>query len=132
MAWTDGRTIFEATLPGSDAVRLVEFSAGTQDPNPVHLDDAFAKDAGYPGVLQQGPMTTAHFARLLEEQVGRGALTYLDVYFTAPVFTAEPLTLAATVRETRDDGEVVCDLHCAKDDGTKTAHGEARFRPQAD
>lgn len=132
MAWAEGNVIFETTLPGSDAAQLVDFSAGTQDPNPVHLDDDFAKGAGYPGVLQQGPMTTAHFTRLLEEKVGRGALTFLDVYFTAPVFTAEPLTLSATVTETRGDGEVVCALACAKDDGTRTAHGEARFRPQTD
>lgn len=128
MAWTNGETIFEVTLPGSDAAQLVEFSAGTQDPNPVHLDDAFAKGAGYPGILQQGPMTTGHFNRLLEEKIGPGKLTFLDVYFTAPVFTAEPLTLTATVTETLDTGEVACALLCTKEDGTKTAHGEARFR----
>jgi acyl dehydratase len=106
----------------------VEFSAGTQDPNPVHLDEEFAKGAGYPGILQQGPMTTGHFTRLLEEKIGQGNLTFLDVHFTAPVFTAEPLQLSATVMETLDDGQVVCALACAKEDGTKTAHGEARFR----
>lgn len=129
MAYADGETLFDVTLPGSDAAQLAEFSAGTQDPNPVHLDDDFAKAAGYPGVLQQGPMTTGHFARLLEEKAGRGALTFLDVYFTAPVFTAEPLHLSATVTETLPSGEVVCALQSAKEDGTKTAHGEARFRP---
>ena len=72
MAWSDGETIFETTLPGSDAAQLVEFSAGTQDPNPIHLDEDFAKGAGYPGILQQGPMTTGHFTRLLEEKVGQG------------------------------------------------------------
>lgn len=128
MAWADGETIFETTLAGSDAAQLVEFSAGTQDPNPIHLDEDFAKGAGYPGILQQGPMTTGHFTRLLEEKVGQGKLTFLDVYFTAPVFTAERLHLSATVTETLALGEVVCALACAKEDGTKTAHGEARFR----
>ena len=128
MTWQNGDLIFKTTQPGSYAAQLTEFSAGTQDPNPVHLDDGFAKGAGYPGVLQQGPMTTGHFTRLLEEKIGQGALTFLDVHFTAPVFTDEPLTLTATVTETLPSGEVVCALACAKEDGTRTAHGEARFR----
>lgn len=127
MSYAEGQVIFEAMLPGSTQERLIEFSEGTEDPNPIHIDQIFAKASGYPGVLQQGPMTTAHFARLLEQHVGAGALTLLDLFFTAPVFTDEPLHLSARVTEVGD--EVTCALHCEKQDGTRTAHGTARFRP---
>lgn len=127
MSYASGDVLIDTTLPGSTRERLIEFSAGTEDPNPVHLDETFAKNAGYPGVLQQGPMTTAHFARLLEAEIGPDRLTLLDVFFTAPVFTDEPLHLTATVTETAGD-EVTVSLAAEKEDGTKTAHGEARFR----
>ena len=66
-------------------------------------------------------------SRLLEAEIGPGRLTFLDVYFTAPVFTAEPLRLSATVTGTAD-GEVSCALLATKTDGATTAKGEARFR----
>jgi len=89
------------------------------------VDEEFATRAGFPTVLQQGPMTTAHFARLLEERIGIGRLRFLDINFTAPVFPGEDLTLTATVSAL--GGLVRCDLLASKADGTPTAKGEAAF-----
>ncbi|MDE0256111.1 MAG: MaoC family dehydratase, partial [Rhodospirillaceae bacterium] len=98
----------------------------TEDPNPIHTDEEFAKAAGFPTVLQQGPMTTAHFARLLAERVGQDRLRWLDVTFTAPVFPEEDLKIEAVV--TAVDGEAVtCALTASKGDGTVTAKAEAGF-----
>ena len=60
-----GDTIFDVTRPGASREQLAAFSIGTEDPNPIHVDEAFAKSAGFPTVLQQGPMTTAHLGALL-------------------------------------------------------------------
>lgn len=120
-----GDVLFEVTLPPAGRARLAAFSEGTQDPNPIHVDEAFAKNAGFPTVLQQGPMTTAQFARLLEEHVGEGRTRVLDVFFTAPVFPEDALVLKAEVAEV---GDVVrCALVANKSDGTQTAKGTAEF-----
>jgi len=125
MAFAKDDVIFDVTWPGASRAQLALFSEGTEDPNPIHVDEAFANRAGFPTVLQQGPMTTAHFARLLEDHIGVGKLRMLDVNFLAPVFPDEELRLVATVIETGDG--VACALLAAKSDGTKTARGEARF-----
>ena len=127
MAYSTGDILFETTLPGADRSRLADFSAGTEDPNPIHVDEGFAKAAGFPTVIQQGPMTTAHFARLLAETVGQEKLRWLDVNFTAPVFPEEALTVKAVVAAI--DGDVVtCTLTAEKADGTTTAKAEAGFQ----
>lgn len=126
MAHREGDILFDATVPGADRARLADFSLGTEDPNPIHTDDEFAKAAGFPSVLQQGPMTTAHFARLLAEKVGQDRLRWLDVTFTAPVFPEEDLKIEAAV--TAVDGDAVtCALTASKGDGTVTAKADAGF-----
>ena len=126
MSFTNGDVIFDVMWPGASRDQLALFSEGTEDPNPIHVDEDFAHRAGFPTVLQQGPMTTAHFARLIEEHIGRDRLEILDISFLAPVFPEEKLHLVATVTEAGP--RVTCVLVAAKEDGTETARGEAIFR----
>lgn len=120
-----GDVLFEVILSPAGRERLAAFSEGTQDPNPIHVDEAFATGAGFPTVLQQGPMTTAQFARLLDEHAGIGRMRVLDVFFTAPVFPGDSLVLKAEVTEV---GEVIrCSLTANKTDGVLTAKGTAEL-----
>lgn len=119
--------LFKKELPPAGRARVAAFSEGTEDPNPIHVDDEFAHGAGFPTVLQQGPLTTSHFARLLEERVGRGKLRVLDITFTAPVYPEDRLTLIA---EVADVGNVIrCNLSSFKQDGSQTAKGTAEIVP---
>jgi acyl dehydratase len=120
-----GAVLFEHALPPAGRERVALFSIATQDPNPIHVDDDFARRAGFPNVLQQGPMTTAQFARLLEECAGTGRLRTLDITFTAPVFPEDALTLRAEV--TAGGAIVQCALTATKADGTRTATGIAEL-----
>src|SRR5512134_2430857 len=110
-ALKQGDVIFDEARPGASREQLALFSAGTEDPNPIHVDDAFAKRAGFPTVLQQGPMTTAHFAAMLAAKFG-ARLNSLDVTFTAPVFVGDALRLAAKVESV--GGEIVWSLTAHK------------------
>ena len=121
-----GDTIFDETRPGASREQLMLFSAGTEDPNPIHVDEAFAKRAGFPSVLQQGPMTTAHLGALLAARFGP-RLKSLDVTFTAPVFPGDALRLVAKVESVGAD--IVCALAVHKADGTQTARGTATVKP---
>jgi len=121
-----GDVIFDVTRPGASREQLAFFSTGTEDPNPIHVDEAFAKSAGFSTVLQQGPMTTAHLAALLDERFG-ARLKSLDVTFTAPVYPGEALRLVATVESAASD--IVCALAVHKPDGTQSARGTAVVRP---
>lgn len=37
--------------------KIVRFAGAVQDFNPIHYDDEFARQAGLPGVIAQGPLT---------------------------------------------------------------------------
>jgi acyl dehydratase len=115
--------IIDVTRPGATRAQLAAFSAGTEDPNPIHVDEAFARRSGFATVLQQGPMTTAHFALLLAERFGAARLRSLDVTFAAPVYPGEALRFQVVPRDGGSADEL--DLIAAKEDGTVTARGVA-------
>jgi acyl dehydratase len=121
--FSKGDVLFEQRLEPTGRERIALFSAATADPNPIHGDDEFARRAGFPTVLQQGPMTTANFALLLEKVGGGTSLQTLDVSFTAPVFPEDSLTLRAEVLEA--GASLQCVLTATKSDGTRTANGTA-------
>ena len=118
-----GDILFEETIAPSGRERVALFSEATEDPNPIHVNDDFAHKAGFKTVLQQGPMTTAQFARLLGNAVGDDKVRLLDITFTAPVYPDDTLILRAEVSE---PGPVTrCTLTAIKSDGTPTAKGIA-------
>ena len=118
-----GDILFEETIAPSGRERVALFSEATEDPNPIHVNDDFAHKAGFRTVLQQGPMTTAQFARLLGKAVGDDRVKLLDITFTAPVYPDDTLILRAEVSEA---GPVTrCTLTAIKSDGTPTAKGIA-------
>jgi acyl dehydratase len=124
-----GDILFEETLSPTGRERISLFSEATEDPNPIHVDDDFAHKAGFKTVLQQGPMTTAQFARLLGKAVGDDAVRLLDVTFVAPVYPDDTLILRAEVTEA---GSLTrCTLTAVKSDGTPTAKGVAEVRRPA-
>ena len=120
-----GDVLFEVRVPGSSRATIALFSQATQDPNPIHIDDACALRCGFSQVIQQGPMTTAHFARLLADHCGADQVRSLDVSFSAPVFPLEDLDLRATVEQVAD-GMALLALVAQKVDGTVTAKGQAQ------
>ncbi|MGH6710807.1 MAG: MaoC family dehydratase [Bradyrhizobium sp.] len=123
--FSKGDVLFEQELPSSGRGRVALFSEATEDPNLIHFDETFAKNAGFTGVLQQGPMTTAQFARLLTDAAGKSLVRTLDVTFTAPVYPDDVLTLRA---EVIDAGPLVrCALTARRADGTQIAKGIAEL-----
>jgi acyl dehydratase len=120
-----GEIVIDEQVPGSTREAIALFSKATQDPNPIHVDEVFAAECGFPQVIQQGPMTTAHFARLLAARFGHASLKVVDVSFVAPVFPLEALRLTATVAADQVGGAIKLDLLARKQDGTVTAKGVA-------
>lgn len=122
-----GDLIFDLEVPGSTRETIALFSTATEDPNPIHVDETFARECGFPTVIQQGPMTTAYMAHFLSTHLEAGRLAWIDVSFVAPVFPLEPLRLQARVSAVSDTGFTI-ELSAAKVDGTVTARGQAQAR----
>jgi acyl dehydratase len=69
------------------------------DRNPLHQDDAFARAAGFPGVIAHGMFTMGHLGACVATWVGDTAdVLELSAQFRAPVFPGEEIVAAGRVR----------------------------------
>ena len=79
-----------------DVRRYAEVSG---DRNPLHLDDATAERAGFPGVIAHGMFTLGHLASCLVAWAGDpAAVTPLKASFRAPVAMGDTIVAGGRVR----------------------------------
>jgi acyl dehydratase len=80
------------------------------DPNPIHVDEEFAKSVGLPGVILHGLYSMAQVARANNAAVGSDPrkLKRLAVQFRGMGFPEQEITVTGTVTDERD-GRLVVD-----------------------
>jgi acyl dehydratase len=68
------------------------------DRNPLHLDDAFARTVGFPGIIAHGMFTMGHMAACVVAWAGDpAAVVRVSAGFRAPVFMGEELVAGGRV-----------------------------------
>jgi len=74
------------------ADRIAGFAQATGDGNPIHVDEASARRAGFPGPIAHGVMSLAELSRVLgTERPGRGTvISHIDSAFLRPVVAGRP------------------------------------------
>ena len=100
---------------------------GSDTPNRF-TDEEMAKQAGLPGPIVPGIMAMALMTRLLTGWGGPGSLKDLDLVFRQPVPHNQPLSISATVTDTRQEsGEslVECDVMMTGAQGERFVAGKA-------
>jgi len=88
-------------LPALSTEQLVRFAGAVQDFNPIHYDEQFARAAGLPGVIAQGPLTYLVALDALVGACGPEQVGSFAVRLKAPVVPGATLHLQATA-----DGKV--------------------------
>ena len=93
-----------------DAGLTTRYKEASGDPNPIHVDEEFAKSVGLPGVILHGLYTMAQVARANNAAAGGDPrkLKRLAVQFRGMGFPEQEITVTGTVKEVRD-GSVVVD-----------------------
>ena len=100
---------------------------GSDTPNRF-TDAEMAKQAGLPGPIVPGIMAMALMTRLLTGWGGPDSLKDLDLVFRQPVPHNQPLSISATVTDTRQEsGEslVECDVMMTGAQGERFVAGKA-------
>ena len=114
-----------------DVRRYAEVSG---DRNPLHLDDATARRAGFPGVIAHGMFTLGHLASCLVAWAGDpAAVTRLKASFRAPVAMGDTIVAGGRVRALDPERRTaVVELWVTVDRDGATEHpvkrGEAQVR----
>ena len=82
------------------------------DQNPLHQDDASARDAGFEGIIAHGMFTMGHLAAAVNQWSGPDAwVARIEAQFRAPVSMGESITAGGRVRSIdQHDRAVVLDL----------------------
>lgn len=90
------------SLPALTTEQLVRFAGAVQDFNPIHYDEQFARTAGLPGVIAQGPLTYLVALDAMVGAYGAKGIGSFAVRLKAPVVPGAPLQLEAAA-----DGKVI-------------------------
>ncbi|MGV6812168.1 MAG: MaoC family dehydratase [Brevirhabdus sp.] len=103
------------------------FAQVSTDHNPVHLDDAYARDTIFEGRIAHGMLTAGLISAVIGEQLPGHGTIYLgqSLKFLAPVRPGDEVYTEVKVRDIEHARRrVTLDCHCAVGD-TVVLRGEA-------
>jgi acyl dehydratase len=109
------------------AVDLALYAAASGDLNPLHLDDAVARSAGFAQPVVHGMLTMAYVGRLFTQTFGSRALVTLNTRFIGAALRGDTLMLSAQIRES-DDGTAHYSLRVMNQAGNEIVSGSASVR----
>ncbi|HEX2149579.1 MAG TPA: MaoC/PaaZ C-terminal domain-containing protein [Actinomycetota bacterium] len=92
-----GEPVFEAPEEVADD-QASRYADASGDHNPIHLDPAAAREAGFPGVILHGMCTMAFAAKAVVEHLAAGdpgRVRLISVEFARPVFPGQSLVTRA-------------------------------------
>ena len=84
--------------------QIVQYAGSSGDYNPLHTDEIFSKDAGYPGAFAHGMLTMGLTGKMLTNWAGAGRIIKFGVRFTNQVWPGDSLDAKATVAAIREEG----------------------------
>jgi acyl dehydratase len=111
-----------------DADLTKRYADASGDPNPIHLDDDFAKSVGLPGKILHGLWSMAQVARAHTQAAGGDprSLKRLSVQFRGMGFPEQEIVVTSTVKDS-DDGRVVTETVAAQGENQIIRNAEAEL-----
>jgi acyl dehydratase len=107
---------------------LRRYAAASGDPNPMHIDEEFARNAGYPGVFAHGMLSMGYLGEFLVQAGGVGSIRRFKARFAKLTWPGDVVTCHGRVTGVRDEGVVrlvECDIWTENQDGDRKLVGTA-------
>jgi len=113
------------------------YAEASQDFNPIHIDEAFAKETALGGTIAHGMLILAYISQMMTDTFDRNWLTggKLNVRFKTPARPGDTITASGKIsRLDRDRGRtlVSCDVLCSNEKGEAVITGEAKVEVKDD
>jgi acyl dehydratase len=117
------------TKPAITKDTLKAYGPAAGDPNPMHVDDEFAKNAGYPGVFAHGMLSMGYLGEFLHRAAGGVAnVRKFRARFAKLTWPGDVVSCKGVVTGVRDeDGRRVvdCDIWTETQSGERKVVGSA-------
>jgi acyl dehydratase len=117
------------TKPAITRETLKVYGPAAGDPNPMHVDDEFAKNAGYPGVFAHGMLSMGYLGEFLHKAGGGvGHVRKFRARFAKLTWPGDVVTCKGVVTAVRDENGaklVDCDIWTETQDGERKVVGSA-------
>jgi acyl dehydratase len=117
------------TKPAITKDTLKAYGPAAGDPNPMHVDDEFAKNAGYPGVFAHGMLSMGYLGEFLHRAAGRVAgVRKFRARFAKLTWPGDVVTCKGVVTAVREEGGVRlvdCDVWTETQTGERKVTGTA-------
>ena len=112
------------TKPPITKDTLKAYGPAAGDPNPMHVDDEFAKNAGYPGVFAHGMLSMGYVGEFLHRAAGGVAnVRKFRARFAKLTWPGDVVSCKGTVTAVRrEDGRTIVDCEV----WTETQAGERK------
>jgi len=107
---------------------LKEYAAASGDPNPMHTDEEFAKNAGYSGVFAHGMLSMGYLGEFLVQAGGAGSIRKFRTRFAKLTWPGDVITCRGRVTAVADDGParvVDCEIWTENQAGERKLVGSA-------
>ena len=104
--------------------QIALFADASGDRNPIHLDDAIARNNGLPGIIAHGMLTMAILADVLGEAVDPDRVRSFGVSFRGMAVPGDTLSCAVEV-SSNEGGEAKITLAVTNQDGAPVLMGDA-------
>lgn len=108
---------------------LKRYGAASGDPNPIHLDDDFARQAGYPGVFAHGMLSMGYLGEFLVRAGGSPAsVRRFRARFAKLTWPGDRVICRGAVTAVRDENGqrlVECEVWTETQDGERKVTGSA-------
>jgi acyl dehydratase len=87
--------------PPVDRSQIARFAGATGDYGPLHVDEPFARNAGFPSVLVPGMLTTGFLAELASDWLRGARIRRFSVRFVKIVWPGDVVTVRGRVVDRR-------------------------------
>ena len=104
------------------------FAKASGDRNRYHLDQAYAKQSRFGGLVAHGLFTVCHILASLGRRLPAYSLDALEAHFRAPVYFGDSITPLAEVQEVLEGGRAVLRLRAVNQEGTVVCEGTATLK----
>lgn len=131
MNWEAGQPLKVLTKPAITREQLKEYAVAAADRNPIHLDESFAQEAGFPSVIVHGMISMAFLGDHLQFNFPPSQFRVLKLRarFRKVTFPGDVLSCEGKVRRIDPGGKYFIALHTRNQRGEVTTEAEAEVVP---